>query len=192
MIRRALGAVTLCCFVFTTTFPAFSQSTPADSGQTPLPYKETEFTDWQKDLRRAEIIAFGSLPFVTLLSSLSYDIFRYYDHNQDERYKPWPFRDSTIAIPKSEDEQKRILLIAVGVSIGVAVFDFSFRAIRRSIRRSRADKQNSDYVQAIRIHEIDIEPDPQAEPAIPQSPQSPQSPEPESPSEQNVVEAEAR
>ena len=155
MMRRAVWVATFYCLLFVTTFPAVAQTNSVDPANAPVPYEADEFPDWQKDLRRAEIIAFGSLPFVTLLSSLSYDVFRYYDHDQDERYKPWPFRDSTIAIPKSEDEQKRILLIAVGISLGVAVFDFGFRAIRRSIRRSRADRQNDDNARAIRILEID-------------------------------------
>ncbi len=155
MNTRVLWAATLLCLAFTTASPAFSQGSATDAENAPLPYKKEEFSDWQKDLRRAEIIAFGSLPFVTLLSSLTYDIYRYYDHDQDERYKPWPFRDSAIAIPKTEDEQKRVLLIAVGVSIGVAVFDFSYRAIRRSIRKSRLERQNDENVRAIRILEID-------------------------------------
>ena len=134
MTGRSVWALTLLCVAFTTAFPAYSLEEDTDAEHTPLPYKKDEFPEWQRDLRRAEIIALGSLPFVTLLSSLSYDVYRYYDHNQDERYKPWPFRDSAIAVPKTEDEQKRVLLIAVGVAVGVAVVDFSFRAIGRSIR----------------------------------------------------------
>ncbi len=155
MTNRAVCLMVLLCFVFTTAFPAYSQDAAADTDRKPLPYKDDEFADWQRDLRRAEIIAFGSLPFVTLLSSLTYDIYRYYDHDQDARYKPWPFRDSAIAVPKTEDEQKRVLLVAVGISIGVAVFDYGFRAIRRSIRKSRLDKQNDANVRSIRILEID-------------------------------------
>ena len=45
----------------------------ADS-HTPLPYGEDEFYTWQKDLRRAEIITFGSLPFGTFRASISSDI----------------------------------------------------------------------------------------------------------------------
>ena len=126
---------------------------------TPLPYGEDEFYTWQKDLRRAEIITFGSLPFVTFMSSIYYDIYRYYDHDQDDAYLPWPLKKDN-AVPMSEDEQINILKASIGIAIGVAIFDYGFRAIRRAIRKSRIDRANRDMVQPITIDELD-------EPAIP-------------------------
>ena len=121
----------------------------------PVPYSPDEFSPWQKDLRRAEIIAFGSLPFVTFMTSLGYDVFRYYTHNQREEYLPWPLKKDEIAIPLSEDEQKRVLLISVGVSVGVALFDFGYRALKRHIKRSRQDRNNREEQRNIVIEELD-------------------------------------
>lgn len=121
----------------------------------PVPYNPEEFKPWQNDLRRAEIIAFGSLPFVTFMTSLGYDVYRYYSHNQREEYLPWPLKNNEIAEPLSQDEQKRILLISVGISVGVALFDFGYRSLKRHIRQSRQDRQNQEECRSIVIEEID-------------------------------------
>ena len=60
----------------------------------------------------------------------------------------------------SEDEQINILKASIGIAIGVAVFDYGFRAIRRAIRKSKIDRANREMVHPITIEEID-------EPAVP-------------------------
>ncbi len=152
--RRLVALATTITLLCGIASPLASQSTVTP---TPLPYTIEEFTEWQRELRRASIISFGSLPFVTFLTSMGYDVYRYYDHGEDERYKPWPFKDSSIAIPKSEDEQKRIVLIAAGISLGVAIVDFTYRAVKRAIRRSRIDRQNQNNERAIIIEGIDTQ-----------------------------------
>ncbi|HHU35867.1 MAG TPA: hypothetical protein GXZ47_01420 [Treponema sp.] len=122
----------------------------------PTPYEKDEFSNWQKDLRRAEIIAFGALPFVTFMSSVYFDIYRYIDHDQNDAYLPWPMKNKETAVPLTEDEQKKVLLTAVGISVGVAVFDFGFRAIRRHIRNSKQDKKNREARKVIIIEGIDF------------------------------------
>jgi amino acid transporter len=111
--RRLVALATTITLLCGIASPLASQSTVTP---TPLPYTIEEFTEWQRELRRASIISFlASVRHV--LTSMGYDVYRYYDHGEDERYKPWPFKDSSIAIPKSEDEQKRIVLIAAGISL---------------------------------------------------------------------------
>ncbi len=119
------------------------------------PYEKDEFPVWIKDLRRAEIITFGSLPFVTFSASIYFDIYRYYDHDKATGYEPWPFKKSDTAVALSEDEQKRILLISACVSVGVAVFDYSFRAIRRGIRNKKAEKAHQLIIEPITIEPIE-------------------------------------
>lgn len=119
-----------------------------------VPYGSSEFPEWQKDLRRAEILSFGSLPFVTFMASIYFDIYRYVDHNGAEGYLPWPFKKSSVAVPLTEQEQMQILLASAGISVGVAVFDFGFRAIKRYIRISKAEKRNREIVEPIQIEPI--------------------------------------
>lgn len=141
-------------------FVLFLMPLVCEDSHVAVPYDPEEFPTWQKDLRRAEIIAFGSLPFVTFTSSIYYDVYRYYDHGQDEAYKPWPFKNKNTAIALSEEEQKKILLASICVSVGVALFDYGFRAIRRGIRNRRIDKENE-----LEVNPIEIEPIPDDESA---------------------------
>lgn len=117
-----------------------SVSSSASSTQA-VPYGPDEFPDWQKDLRRAEIISFGALPFVTFMASIYYDVYRYYDHAQDEAYLPWPLKKQDIAEPLSESEQKNVLFASIGISVGVAVFDFAWHTIGRLRERGIRDRE---------------------------------------------------
>jgi hypothetical protein len=151
MRRRAAMFLSL-IFLFAA---VFSEETPKAA-----PYGTDEFPPWLKDLRRAEIISFGTLPFATFFGSIAYDTYRYYTHGQASGYLPWPFKDSETAVAQTEDEQKMILLASAGVSVGVAVIDFSVRTIIRLIRDSQAEKHNESIPDPIRI-----EPEPVAPPA---------------------------
>lgn len=121
----------------------------------PVPYGPGEFPSWQKDLRRAEILSFGALPFVTFISSIYYDIYRYAQNDGNEAYLPWPLKKTEIAIPLTEREQKNILYASVGISLGVAVFDFGWRTISRAIRESRIEKINASKLEPITIREVE-------------------------------------
>jgi hypothetical protein len=120
----------------------------------PKPYEKDEFPQWLKDLRRAEIITFGSLPFVTFSASIYYDVYRYYDHDQQTGYEPWPFKKGATAIALTEDEQKRILAISACVSVGVALVDFGFRTVRRAIRERKAEREHQLEVDPITIEPV--------------------------------------
>lgn len=101
----------------------------------PEPYKPEEFPQWAHDLRRAEIIAFGSLPFTLFFVKFAIDSFRYADNDWDRRYAPWPLK-SAGAIEMDED-QKIAALVAAGFgSVLLAFVDH----IVVSMRRSSAEK----------------------------------------------------
>lgn len=123
----------------------------------PVPYDPLEFPDWQKDLRRAEIISFGALPFVTFMSSIYYDIYRYYDHGSNEAYLPWPLKKQDIAVPLSQSEQKNVFYASVGISLGVAVFDFAWHIISRNIEQSERARAAARKVPPITIKTLPSE-----------------------------------
>jgi len=126
----------------------FSADTPAS---VPVPYGPDEFPPWQQDLRRAEILSFGALPFVTFMASIYFDVYRYAEHRGDEAYLPWPFKKSAVAVPLTEREQKNIFLASAGISVGVALFDYGFRYVKRNIRAGRAEKANRLRIEPIVI-----------------------------------------
>jgi hypothetical protein len=89
----------------------------------PEPYKEDEFPQWLQDLRRAEIIFFGSLPFTLLISLQGYEITRYFINDMDPLYTPWPFR-SAQAPSYSFEEQMAVIGSAVVLSGLIALTDY--------------------------------------------------------------------
>lgn len=140
----------------------FALSAQTSTEPVPVPYGPSEFPEWQEDLRRAEILSFGALPFVTFVSSIYYDVYRYYTNDQKEGYLPWPLKKSESAIGLTQNEQKNILGYSVGIAIGVAVFDYGYRTVSRLIRNSKAERRNQEYVDPIQIEPMQ-EPSPTIE-----------------------------
>ena len=147
MMKRTIAAILFMTFAAA----LFSQS--ADKHE-PVPYAKDEFPAWLGDIRRTEIIAFGSLPFVTFLTSIGYDCYRWSSHDYASGYRPWPFKDSSNSVALTDQEQINMLLISAGVCVGVAVFDYGFRAVSRMIREGQAEKHNRSIPDPIQITPI--------------------------------------
>ena len=136
-------------------FPVYAEDTTVS--RTPDPYGAEEFKQWQKDLRRFEIISFGALPFVSLLSFWAYDIGRSIAHKGDPAYNPWPIKDAKIAVKLTEKEQLGIFLTAVGISLGVAIIDLTYRSIKRANAKKLEEKNEEEAILLIPIEENKIE-----------------------------------
>jgi hypothetical protein len=89
----------------------------------PQPYSPDEFQGWMKDLYRAEVVFFGSLPLTLFLSLESYDLYRYFNTGLDPTYAPWPFNTGN-TINLSTREAGFVIATSVGLSLSVAVLDF--------------------------------------------------------------------
>ena len=126
----------------------------------PEPYGPDEFPKWQHDLRRVEIITFGSLPFITFFTSIGYDVYRYSQHNYKEEYLPWPFKKTDIAIPLNEKEQKNIFFASLGISFLFALIDYTVQTTKHKKQVQKQSIQESQKDQSIKIIPIQtIEPD---------------------------------
>ena len=132
-------------------FPIYAEDTTVS--RTPDPYGAEEFKQWQKDLRRFEIITFGALPFVSLLSFWAYDIGRSIAHKGDPAYNPWPLKDAKIAVKLTEKEQLGVFLTAVGISLGVAIIDLTYRSIKRANAKKLEEKNEEPAILLIPIEE---------------------------------------
>jgi len=117
--------------------------------RTPEPYGINEFNTWQKDLRRFEILSFGALPFVSLFSFWGYDMIRSAKHPKNPAYYPWPIKRPDVYVALTEKEQKKVLFAAMGLSVGVALIDYTTRAIIRAVNRKRLAKEASAQLDAI-------------------------------------------
>lgn len=89
----------------------------------PEPYTEEEFPAWMLSLRRAEIIFFGSLPFSFLLAVEGVEIGRYFAHDFNPIYQPFPIRNPQ-APEYTPDEQLLIIGSALIISGIFALVDF--------------------------------------------------------------------
>jgi len=132
-------------------FPVYAED--SNVSRTPDPYGAEEFKQWQKDLRRFEIITFGALPFVSLLSFWAYDIGRSIAHKGDPAYNPWPIKDAKVAVSLTEKEQLGIFLTAVGISLGVAIIDLTYRSIKRANEKKLEEKNEEEAILLIPIEE---------------------------------------
>lgn len=86
---------------------------------------------WLKDFRRTEIITFGSLPFVTIWTSLGYGFLTY-----GEFQNPLDKSNSNY----TESDQKKIITIAALTSIGLGLTDLVINLISRKVQSSKEKK----------------------------------------------------
>jgi hypothetical protein len=102
----------------------------------------SEFPLWAHDLRRGEIIAFGTFPFTMFFSTMTMDSIRYFNNNSDERYAPWPFKGPG-AIEMSREEREKTFVAAILASVTIAVIDFAIVQIKRHKETQRVEQQNN-------------------------------------------------
>lgn len=134
--------------------PLFAEDT------TPLPYDEEEFPETLKDLRRFEIISLGSMPFVTLDVTLVYTGVKWvewYKRNEErkkreangestEGFDNDPMPSIFSASTWTQEEQKKIILQSLGISIGIGFTDYSYRVVKRIINENKTKKQEKNII----------------------------------------------
>jgi len=115
---------------------AAAQSPSADS----LTFDTTDLPQWVKDVRRGDIIAFGTFPFSMFFVNFFYDMYRWNNANgmdfssEGRRYAPWPMK-SAGAVDKTSVEFRRSIFMAAGLSVTIALTDFIIVKIRRDRQR---------------------------------------------------------
>ncbi len=123
-MKRIISAV-LVFSIFSCMTPVFS----ADASTTPSPYTKDEFSPWLKDLRRAEIITLGAMPFVTLNVTLGFWALNGFD----ESLSPFAAADTTVT-KYTNDQTLGILLTSIGICAGIGIADFLVHFLRTTDR----------------------------------------------------------
>jgi hypothetical protein len=123
-------------------------SVPAQTNTTntantvPSIMERTTIPQWVKDLRRWEIVAFGSIPFTMFTATFAMDMYRWNNANgmnfSDRRYAPWPLK-SAGAVSMKGKEQEMVFILAAGLSVGIAMTDQVIVQIKRYRARKRAE-----------------------------------------------------
>lgn len=137
MKKKCIGFFLLFSLLFSL-FPIYSE--------TPEPYKDDEFPDIFKDIRRAEIITLGAMPFITFNVTLGYSFGKYAAHNFDSDYFVNPF-SSTDDNGYSTDEQIGIILTSIGISFGIGITDFIVHAVKRNNKMRKIKNQKNTEIQ---------------------------------------------
>jgi hypothetical protein len=121
--------------------PAAGTTPPGSAGT-----KKNEFPQWVLDLRRAEIIAFGTFPFMMFFATFSMDTIRASNHNWDSRYLPWPLK-SAGAVQMTTDEHLITLGAAIAGSVVLALTDHLIVRMRRArLERQRLELPEGDLI----------------------------------------------
>ena len=116
----------------------------SSSGLISTSFDMTGFPQWVKDMRRWEIIAFGSFPFAMFLTTFAMDTYRWISYegmnfsDQGRRYAPWPFT-SAGAVARTGLEQGLTIGIAVGVSVIAAFVDLFITQSKRNKAQRQAE-----------------------------------------------------
>jgi hypothetical protein len=128
-------------FVFFFFLTALSSLSAQSSSSLPtLPAARSDasgFPQWAKDLRRGEIVAFGSFPFAFFFATISMDLYRSATHGWDRRYAPWPVKPAG-SIDMTEDEQILTLSLAAGGAVLIALTDYAIVRYKRSKAEQRS------------------------------------------------------
>ncbi|MCL2129608.1 MAG: hypothetical protein FWH35_04550 [Treponema sp.] len=123
----------LLLFLLIFSFSLIQAQTTQDVPLTSTQFDMTGFPQWTRDLRRAEIIAFGSFPFTYFFTSFGVDIYRSATHEWDRRYAPWPFEGAG-SIGKTHQQKLRTIGIAAGCSILIALIDYGIVQHKRRVK----------------------------------------------------------
>jgi hypothetical protein len=123
------------------TFTAALFPLSAQTSGTESTVPEIEFPQWSRDLRRAEIVAFGTIPFTWLVATVLMDVSRTIAHDGDERYLPWPLKPAG-APAMTDDEFASSIGIAIGISAAAALVDhIIIKYMRKKAERYKLEHQ---------------------------------------------------
>jgi hypothetical protein len=127
-LKKSLFAFLLC----------LALPTAAQTSENAISFDLLGVPQWASDLRRAEIVAFGSFPFTFFYTSFTMDTIRFANHGwNDYRYAPWPFKAAG-AVDMTTNEQMLTIGIAVGTSLLIALIDHLIvRSQRNKVQETR-------------------------------------------------------
>ncbi len=112
----------VCVFIIflllTSTFPIFGDSLPDYE-----PYEEQEFPKWARNLRRGEVIFFGTVPFTFFISGFSFDLYRYAVNDFNPDLAPALLGNTTPPI-LTNNEKLQIIAFSVSFSFILSILDY--------------------------------------------------------------------
>jgi len=149
-MKRSIFSVVLVILLLIPFFQLHSQNL-STTETTVVTFDTTGLPQWVKDLRRWEIIAFGTFPFTLFAVTFVTDMIRWGAANgmdfseEGRRYAPWPFK-SAGAVDMTGAEFTRTVLISAGLSIALAFVDLIIVSVKRSNQRKLLESAPSGSI----------------------------------------------
>jgi hypothetical protein len=133
------------------------------------------YPQWVRDLRRWEIVAFGTIPFAMFTATFGMDMYRWNNANgmdfgdAERRYAPWPLK-SAGAIAMEYQEIEQTLIIAASLCVTVAFTDLIITLIKRHKAQKRAEAlpRNATTINRTPLYEETPDEAPAAAPMAPE------------------------
>jgi len=138
MKKTFLCFFTLILFFSLVPTEVFAASTSSSSSTTS--YDDINFPQWAKDLRRTEIITFGSLPFVTLWTTVGYSLAVY------GKFKN-PLDKSTSSF--TENDQWNIIAISSAACVGLGLTDLAINLFLRSQKNRKSGRNKNPQAYSV-------------------------------------------
>jgi hypothetical protein len=156
-------------FLLLLAIPVFlvpAQTSDANTNTTSNFFDLGDAPQWVKDLRRWEIVAFGTIPFAMFTATFGMDLYRWNETNgmdwsdAGRRYAPWPLK-SAGAIAMEPGEIEKTLIIAAGLCVTVAFTDLIITQIKRAKAKKRAEAlpHNATTINRRPLHEEEPPPE---------------------------------
>jgi len=145
-MNKIVFSLVLFILIMSPFYRAVAQSSVITTEDEIKVFNTTGLPQWVKDMRRWDIIAFGTFPFSMFLSSFFNDLYRWNKANgmdfssEGRRYAPWPFK-SAGAVDLTSQEFGRNILIAAGISVTLAFTDLLIVKIRQNKERRRLENK---------------------------------------------------
>ena len=108
-----------------------AQSNNDDPNMVSTVFDMNDFPQWAKDLRRGEVVAFGTFPFAYFLANFGVDTYRLAKNGGDRRFAPWPFTAAG-EIGKTQDEKFLTLGVTACSAVAIALIDYGIVRYKRS------------------------------------------------------------
>ena len=119
-------------FLFICNCNIFAQTTDTS----PEPYKDDEFSQVLKDLRRFEIITLGAMPFVTLDTAIVYNGYKFAT-GKTNTFNPLATADY------DKTEMTRIIFTSLSISAGIGISDYVINLVKRNNIKKRQRMEDS-------------------------------------------------
>ena len=87
-----------------------------------ITFDRSTVPQWAKDLRRFDIIAFGTFPFTMLFTTIGYDVYL-----------------NSSSLPRPSNYHNDVLLISAGASLTLALVDIIITVVKRSKEQTRLE-----------------------------------------------------